>query len=43
MMMMMIMIIIIIIIIIIIQFSSVLFMCWVNSCKANYRHSTVYM
>jgi hypothetical protein len=26
-----------------IKFNSVLFICWVNSCKANYRHSTVYM
>jgi hypothetical protein len=26
-----------------IQFNSLLFMCWVNSCKANYRHSTVYI
>jgi hypothetical protein len=25
----------------IIQFNSILFMCWVNSCKANYRHSAV--
>jgi hypothetical protein len=25
-----------------IQFNSLLFMCCVNSCKANYRHSTVY-
>jgi hypothetical protein len=25
----------------IIQFNSLLFTCWVNSCKANYRHSTV--
>jgi hypothetical protein len=33
--------IIIIIIIIIIQFNSLLFMCRVNSFKANYRHSTV--
>jgi hypothetical protein len=33
--------IIIIIIIIIIQFNSLLFMCRVNSYKANYRHSTV--
>jgi hypothetical protein len=23
-----------------IQLNSLLFMCWVNSCKANYRHST---
>jgi hypothetical protein len=34
-------IIIIIIMIIIIQFNSLLFMCRVNSYKANYRHSTV--
>jgi hypothetical protein len=34
---------IIIIIIIIIQFNSLLFMCRVNSYKANYRHSTAYM
>jgi hypothetical protein len=28
---------------IIIKLNYLLFMCWVNSSKANYRHSTVYM
>jgi hypothetical protein len=32
-----------IIIIIIIELNSLLFMCSVNSCKANYRHSTGYI